>query len=142
MSNCPGCGHDAHAPKPCAACALGNNTCFTGIEITGGDGDQAALGDIELATGMERNPCLLCRNFEKDKQKLIRHLMACKLEPDENGHFLTPIAKDFPGRKSLKINPNTFGFCRMDGIVVDMLGTCDSFTAVRTSGELESRIKS
>lgn len=139
--SCPSCGHDDHAPKPCIACALANTTCFTGIDIVGGDGDRAAAGTIELATGMEARPCLHCVAFEKDEKKLRNHLLAKGLTADAAGCFETPIAREFAGRKSLKIDPRSYGFCRAQGIPVDMLATCEQWTPVRTSSEFESRIK-
>lgn len=142
MANCAGCGHDAHAPQPCTACALTNTTCYTGIDITGGDGDRAAAGEIELATGLEPRPCLYCTAFERDVAKLRNHLLARGLTPDAAGCFDTPIAKDFVGRKSMKIDPRSYGFCRRQQIPVDMLATCDEWTPVQTSTEFESRIKS
>jgi hypothetical protein len=141
VSNCPGCGHDAHAPQPCTACALLNTTCWTGIEIVGGDGDKEGRGEIELASGLEARPCLHCTAFEKDEKKLRDHLIASGLQMDAQGRFLTPIAKDFKGRKSLAIDPRSYGFCRADQMPVDMLATCEKWTPVRTSSEFESRIK-
>lgn len=142
MATCPECPHEQHFPNPCSACAAQNSTCVQSVQITGGDGVRTARGAIEMATGFEQRPCLICRHFEKDEQKLIRHLLRNKLTPDENGIFLTPIAKDFPGRKSMKIDPKTYGWCRLDTIVTDMLATCSSFSPARTSSELQSRIKS
>lgn len=138
---CAGCGHEDHAPNPCAACSAANTTCWQGIKITGGDGDRSASGQIELAHGLEERPCLSCRSFEKDTPRLIRHLLRHKLTPDENGIFTTPIAKDFPGRVSMRIDPRSSGFCRRDAIVVDMLATCPEYKSVRTVSEFESRIR-
>jgi hypothetical protein len=139
---CTACPHEAHYPHPCSACAAQNTSCAQAIRIVGGDGDHVARGEIEMATGIEQRPCCMCRSFEQDRPKLIRHLLRNKLTPDENGVFRTPIAKDIPGRKSLVIDPRTYGWCRRDTIVVDMLATCPAWTLVRTTSELESRIKS
>lgn len=139
---CPECPHESHFPGPCAGCAAQNTTCAQGIKITGGDGTTEARGQIEMATGVEQRPCCLCRSFEMDRPKLIRHLLRHKLTPNEDGTFTTPIVKDFPGRKSMVIDPKTYGWCRRDTIPVDMLATCPAFQPVRTSSELESRIKS
>ena len=139
--SCAGCNHEDHAPNPCSACSAANTTCWQGIKITGGDGDRTAHGQIELANGMEERPCLTCTSFEKDTSRVIRHLLRHKLIADENGIFTTPIAKDFPGRISLKIDPRTVGFCRRDTIIVDMLATCSAYRCVRTASEFESRIR-
>lgn len=138
--NCAGCGHVAHMPDPCASCGAENNACG-GIQITGGDGTTSASGKIELASGMEPRPCLHCVAFEQDKSRLIRHLLRNKLVPDENGIFTTPIVQDFNDRTSMKIDPKTFGWCRNQTMVVDMLATCPSWRGVRTISEFASRIK-
>ena len=144
---CPECPHEAHFPGPCAGCATLNTTCIQGVTPTGVHYDERkntveARGQIEMATGVEERPCCLCRSFEMDRPKLIRHLLRHKLTPNEDGTFTTPIVKDFPGRKSMVIDPKTYGWCRRDTIPVDMLATCAAFRPVRTSSELESRIKS
>ena len=97
---------------------------ITGIE---GDGDVNARGRIELATGTEKNPCFSCKSFEQDERRLIEYLQRRGLEPDKRGHFRTPIAKDFPGRKSMVIDPKSFGWCRRDSLVTDMLATCEGW---------------
>lgn len=138
---CNGCNHDDHAPDPCPTCASEGTACWTGISVTGGDGDRTATGKIELASGAEPHPCMMCRSYEGDKKRLITHLLANKLQADKNGNFITPIAKDFAGRKSLKINPDNFGFCRRFSHPVDMLATCPDWVQVRTNAELATRIR-
>lgn len=101
--------------------------------VTGGD--EYARGDIELATGTEQRPCFMCRSFEKDERKLTEHLIAKGLEAGPDGKFITPIAKDIPGRKSLKIAPRDYGWCRKDTMPVDMLATCDKWQQKRTSND-------
>lgn len=137
---CTECGHDDHGTGPCSTCAASNSQCWQQIRITGGDGDRSATGQIEMAHGLEQHPCLMCRSFEKDRDKLVRHLIRLKLTPDENGIFTTPIAKDIPGRQSLKLDPRNFGWCRKQTLVVDMLATCPDWTLTRTFDELASRI--
>lgn len=139
---CPECAHDDHFPGPCGACALQNRNCVQGIKVVGGDGEQTATGKIEMATGIEQRPCVTCRSFVHDRDKLIRHLLRRGLTPDEDGIFQTPIAKDISGRKSLRLDPRTHGFCQKQTIVVDFLATCPDYRQVRTASELESRIKS
>lgn len=139
---CSACPHEAHYPHPCSACAAQNTSCAQAIRIVGGDGDREARGQIEMATGMEPKPCCMCRSFEQDQPKLIRHLLRNRLIANPDGTFTTPIAKDFPGRKPMTIDPKTYGWCRRDTIPVDILATCPAWTLVRTTSELESRIKS
>jgi hypothetical protein len=140
--SCPSCGHDDHAPKPCVACALANTTCFTGIDIVGGDGDQAATGQIELATGFEKRPCCMCRHWENtEPAKLIEFIMSKGLKPNERGNFETPIAKDFKGRKSLEIDPRSSGYCRKDGFVTDQFATCENWSPTRTVAEYQNRMR-
>lgn len=136
---CAGCRHEDHLPGPCAVCAATNNACG-GIKITGGDGDSIATGQIEMAHGLEQRPCLMCKSFEKDRDKLIRHLIRTRLTLLPDGTFETPIAKDIPGRKSLRIDPRSYGWCRRDTIVVDMLATCPAWALATSISELASRI--
>jgi hypothetical protein len=138
---CAACGHEAHAENACQDCGRNNGTCWQRIRITGGDGDQMAAGQIDLATGMESKPCMNCKSFEKDNRRLQRHIVAHGLTPNERGQFTTPIARDFKGRRSLKIDPRDFGFCRNQSIVVDMLATCPNWKPVNTAAELASRIR-
>lgn len=116
------------------------NTACGGIQITGGDGKTTATGQIEMAHGLEQHPCLMCVSFEKDTNRLIRHLIRHKLTPQPDGTFVTPIAKDFPGRKSLRIDPRSYGWCRRDTIVVDMLATCPAWRLTMSKSDLASRI--
>jgi hypothetical protein len=118
-----------------------SDTGYRPIEIVGGDGEHSAVGQIEMATGHEERPCMICRSWEKDEKRLIGHLIHIGLEPRPDGKFVTPIVKDIPGRKSLIIDPKSWGFCRRQTIPTDCLATCEDFVAVRTTGELASRIK-
>lgn len=140
--NCQHCGHAAHGESSCQACAGTNSTCWQRPRIVSGDGDREAGGKIDLATGLEQRPCCVCRSFEKDSSRLQRHIIAKGLIVDGDGNFETPIAKDFKGRRSLKLNLHNFGWCRRNAEVVDALATCPAWKPVRTSSELESRIKS
>lgn len=139
---CPACSHAAHGSDGCGDCAILNTTCWQRIQIVGGDGDRAAAGEIDLATGMETRPCLNCKSFEADRTRLIQHIVAMGLVPDANGIFETPIAKDFKGRRSLKLDVRNFGWCKKDCCVVDMLASCPRFRPLRTAEELATRIRS
>jgi hypothetical protein len=110
------------------------------IQITGGDGEQSATGRVNLATGIEQRPCIMCRRFEKDQKRLVEHLLAKGLVPDGDGKFTTPIAKDFPGRKPMKIDPTEFGYCRRDGIITDMMATCEAWSPTKSIVDLKRKI--
>lgn len=123
---------------------MANDSTDTGWQpITNiqGDGEHHAKGQIELARGTEQQPCCMCRAWEKDQKRLIEHFMSKGLEAQPDGSFITPIAKDIPGRKSLRLHPANMGFCRKQTMPTDDLATCDDFEAVRTMSELGSRIK-
>lgn len=106
-----------------------------------GDGTNYARGNVELARGVESKPCMSCRSWEKDERRLIEHLLRRGLKVQEDGTFVTPIAKDIPGRKSLVIDPKSWGYCRRDSMPTDMLATCENFRPVRTREELLSRVR-
>jgi len=103
--------------------------------------DNAATGQVEMATGLEQRPCIVCRSWEKDTKRLIEHFLANGLKPRPDGTFVTPIAQDIPGRKSMVINPPDWGYCKRELRPTDGLATCDAWTPVRTASELQSRIK-
>lgn len=105
-----------------------------------GDGQSNARGEIELVKGHETKPCMMCRSWEKDTPKLVQHLKAHGLEQGPDGVFTTPIAKDIPGRKSLAIDPKSWGFCRLECRPTDMLASCERFSQVKLNHELASRI--
>lgn len=141
LMSCSACGHEDHGEAPCTACAANNGTCWQKIRVTGGDGDRAAAGVIDLAQGMEPRPCMNCKSFEMDRSRLEQHLLAQGLKPDALGMFETPIAKEFKGRRSLKLDPRNFGWCRKECSVVDMLATCPAWTPISTREDLASRIR-
>lgn len=112
------------------------------IKLVGGDGQQEATGVVELATGTEQRPCLMCRSWENvDKKRLVEHILSKGLKPNERGKFETPIAKDFKGRKSLELDPEASGYCRRDGIVTDMLATCENWAPTKTLAEFQNRMR-
>jgi len=111
------------------------------ITVVGGDGEHDAAGRIELATGTEKHPCMMCRSYEHDRKRLVDHLLANGLKPMPDGSFETPIVGDFKGRKSLRIHPDQYGYCRRFTMPVDMLATCPDWVQVRTASEMASRIR-
>jgi len=139
---CPHCQHDDHGNGPCATCtASGSGTCWQRIKIVGGDGEQSASGLVELAKGTEVRPCLMCRKFDVvTRDRMVEHFLANGLEAQPNGTFTTPIVKDYPGRKSLVLDPRNFGFCRRDTIAVDQQATCANWTPTKRLGELQDRM--
>lgn len=117
-----------------------NDTGWRGITPTSGDGVNTAGGVVTPITGKETKPCVLCRSWEKDEQKLIQHLMRLGLQANPDGSFTTPIVKDMPGRVSLKIYPKHNGFCRLTSIVTEDLASCADWELVRFKEDLASRI--
>lgn len=139
--NCDACQHPDHAPGPCSACAAGNTTCWQRIIRTGGDGDKTASGRIELATGKEPQPCLMCARWDAlGRDRMAAYFLSKGLEVQADGTFKTPIAKDFPNRKSLVLDPSNFGMCRRDVIATDSMATCESWTPTRSLVQLQERL--
>lgn len=139
---CPACNHPEHAPGPCAVCAQANENCWQSIRVTGGDGDRAAEGVIDMATGLEQKPCMLCRHWKHDgAEKMAEHFLAHGLEAQPNGMFKTPIAKDFPGRKSLVLDPRNFGFCQRDALPTDMQATCERWQPTKDLVDFKRRMR-
>lgn len=140
--SCSLCQHEDHGTGPCATCTVtGTGTCWQRIKIAGGDGDQTAHGVIEMATGTEERPCLMCRKWELvSRERVVEHFLAKGLEARPDGRFKTPIAKDYPGRKSLVLDPRNFGFCRRDLIPVEAQATCSEWTPTKRISELQDRL--
>jgi len=118
-----------------------NDTGWNPIVGITGDGEQQAAGRVEMAKGLEPHPCFACRSWEHDRKRIIEHFMAHGLVPDVDGNFLTPIAKDFPGRRSLKLDPKDYGFCRLDCIATDMQATCKRWAPVKSPSDLQARVR-
>lgn len=118
-----------------------SNDDWKPIEITGGDGATTASGKIDLDRAVETHPCFMCKSFDKDAKKLREHLHAHGLRPGRDGRYTTPIAKDFPGRKPLKIYLPDWGFCRKNTHPVDMQATCSEWEQVQSAGDMASRIR-
>lgn len=118
-----------------------DDTGWKPINIRSGDGDRQAKGNIEMISAAESRPCVMCRSWERDENKLITHLLAKGLEVQPDGTFKSPIRKDFKNsRANLSIDPKKFGFCRFDAFVTEDLSTCEKWTPVRTASELSNRI--
>ena len=140
--SCQACGHADHGSSPCVLCTqAGGGTCWQRIVIAGGDGDQTASGLIEMATGRESRPCLICRKWENvGSKRVVEYCQSRGLEVQSDGTFKTPIAKEFKGRVSLTIDPRSYGFCRRDQILTDALATCEGFSPTKLITELQDRM--
>lgn len=135
---CGACSHDDHDGRPCATCGA---ACWQPINVTGGDGDRLAAGDIKMATGLEQRPCFMCRHWEHTgTDRMARHFKAQNLQQRPDGKFVTPIAKDFPGRQSLVLDPAENGYCRAEGSVTEMFATCEKWTPTRSLTDFQQRM--
>lgn len=103
------------------------------------DGTQV-VADIEMPHTAEQRPCYACRSWEKDRKRLIEYLLAQGLVAQPDGKFVTPIAKDIPGRKSLILDPKSFGWCRRDCRVTEMEATCSDWELVAKVEDMMSRV--
>lgn len=103
--------------------------------------DGKAKGLIQPATGLETKPCFTCKSWEKDNRKLIQYLVARGLKPDAEGHFETPIASDFPGRKSMRIHPRDYGYCRRNCYPSAMNASCSGWQPTLFVNDLALKVK-
>lgn len=139
MENCPRCGHVDHGVRACAAC-LETGTCWQPILITGGDGDSIGKGEIEMVTGLETKPCLLCKSWDKNLDQIIQHFLAHGLRLRPDGQMETPIKDDFKTRKvGMVINPRDYGFCRRDTMPTDMLASCENWVPTKRLVDFQRR---
>lgn len=102
--------------------------------------EDGPAGRIVPASGLALKPCMMCRSFEKDEQRLRQHFHARGLRPDSNGFYETPIALEIKGRKSLRMHPRDFGWCRREGSVVHMNATCELFCETTTRADLAAKL--
>ncbi len=142
VETCAACGHESHGAGPCLVCAqTQTGTCWQAIKIVGGDGDESAAGLIELATGKETQPCLMCRKWENvETKRVVEYFIQRGLEALPNGCFKTPIVKDYPGRKSLVLDPKNYGFCRRDLIPTDAQATCEGWVPTKRLSDFQDRM--
>lgn len=102
--------------------------------------DGNSKGVIVPATGLESRPCFTCRSWEKDARKLTQFFRAKGLRADAEGYYETPIVRDFKGRRSLRIHPRDFGYCRRQCMPTHMNATCPDWDATTTRSELQGKI--
>lgn len=120
---------------------LPTDTGWQPIVVDGGDGSQNARGHIELARGREFRPCMMCKSFEKDENRLVQHLIARGLKPQPDGSFISPIAIDVRDRKPMRINPKNSGYCRREGSVVEWNATCEKWQPTVLIADLAKKIR-
>ena len=100
-----------------------------------------AGGEVAMVTGLEEKPCVMCVHYDNvDRNRIVRHLLSKRLVALPNGKFETPIAKDFPGRVSLQLDPTDFGYCRKECYITQSLATCPLWAPTRTQAELQQRL--
>jgi len=102
---------------------------------------EGPKGIIVPATGLETNPCNLCRSFESDDRKLRQYWKSHGLTPDAEGYYVTPIAKEIAGRKSMRVHPRDYGYCRRFGYTTGRNATCEDFAVTQTRAELALKIR-
>lgn len=139
--SCQTCGHGDHGTDPCTACSP-DGTCWQRVQLTGGDGEQYARGAIQMATGTEQRPCMMCAKWERvELNRMVQHFLSKGLEAMPDGTFVTPIIKDYPGRKSMVLDPHDFGFCRRDLLPTDMQSTCVDWVPTTRLVDLQRRLR-
>jgi hypothetical protein len=120
---------------------LPTDTGWKPIIVDGGDGSNSAAGHIEMATGREFRPCIMCKSFEKDENRLVQHLIARGLKPQADGSFISPIAVDMRDGDPMRIYPKKSGYCRREGSVPEDTATCEKWAPVLLVDDLRRRIK-
>lgn len=85
---------------------------------------------------------MMCAKWERvELNRVVQHFTARGLKVRPDGCFVTPIAKDFPGRKSMVLDPRDFGFCRRDLLPTDMQSTCADWTPTTKLVDLQRRMR-
>lgn len=89
----------------------------------------------------EFQPCMACKSWEKDENRLVQHLIARGLKPQPDGSFISPIAVDMRDGDPMRIYPKKSGYCRREGSVTEDLATCEKWAPVLLVDDLRKRIK-
>lgn len=106
---------------------------FKQIDIVGGDGDRYARGLVQPAIGIQTRACFMCRSFEKPAlDRMLQHFLSygCTVLPD--GRVQSPRPKEAGQGEGLKIDPADFGWCKSQGIAVDLGATCPDWEQKKT----------
>lgn len=103
--------------------------------------DEQAAGKVDMVTGLESQPCCLCKSWEKDTPRLTKHFNAHGLPINAEGVITTPIVKDFPGRRVHKLKIQEMGWCRQECRPTEDLATCEKWRQVRTREEMRARME-
>jgi hypothetical protein len=104
-----------------------------------GDGTNAAAGKVAMQKALEQRPCYLCRSWEKDERRLVRHIRSAKLTLMPDGSFESPAQKDRDG-KPMKLHVDRCGYCKRDGIVTEDEATCLQWTQVSRREDMRARL--
>ena len=118
-----------------------SDTGWKPIVVDSGDGEASAKGHIELAKAYQFKPCMGCKSWEKDERRLIQHMLARGHKPQPDGTFISPIAIDMKDKTPLRVNPKTFGFCRREGSVTDMLASCEKWEATLLIEDMRRKLR-
>jgi hypothetical protein len=120
---------------------LPTDTGWQPIIIDGGDGSQAASGHIDMLSGRESRPCIMCKSFEKDENRLVQHLIARGLKAQPDGSFISPIAMDMRDGQPMRIFPKKSGYCRREGSVPEDAATCEKWQPTTLIKDLARKIR-
>jgi len=84
----------------------------------------------------------MCRKWENvETRRVVEYFIySRKLEQLPDGRFTTPIAKDYPGRKPMILDPKNYGFCRRDMIPTEAMATCEAWVPTKRLTELQDRM--
>ena len=113
---------------------------FQRVIPTAGD-DQAAVGQVEMVSGAEVRPCFMCRSWEKDTDRLIRHLRSFKsVEMRPDGKFVARHNRELD-REGLVMDPKNFGFCRLTSNVSEDRASCPHWQPTKRAEDLARKIE-
>lgn len=113
------------------------------ISVTAGGGVDGVKGLVQPVTGIQTQPCNMCRSWEKNDRR-IRQLVESKkniaLLPD--GTMKHKIDLDVPDRQTQTFNINDFGWCRFHAQLAQQLHSCENWTPTRTVSDLMRKLPS
>ena len=116
-----------------------NDTGWKPIESIVGD-ETGVGGRVQPVTGLETQPCSMCRSWEKNDKKLKQHIASKKdIEVLPDGTFRHLVDQDVPDRETKTYNIRDFGFCRFHGIPSQILHSCENWVPTKSIADFQRK---
>lgn len=116
-------------------------------QIRGDVGADGRVGEnyvktmVQPVTGLEQQPCFMCKSWEKNDKRLRQHIASKKnIEVLPDGTFRHIIDKDVKDRNTKTYNIRDFGFCRFTGMPTQQLASCEHWVPTKRLTDLRRKL--